>query len=86
MTPVPELVSVKFAIVFAPLKVKPVAETVTRLTPLIKPAPLSLKVPVLVRLTLLLPASIEPVMIKLPVLLRVKLPLPLCVMPVTVKG
>ena len=85
--PTPVFVALKLDTVFAALKLKPVTETVVNKAPLlITPAPLSLKLPVLLSETLPPLALIEPVTFRLPVLLTVISPLPFCAMLVMVKG
>jgi hypothetical protein len=59
----PLFVALKLVTVFAPPSVSPPTELVVSNAPLIKPAPLSIKVPLEVRETLLVPAVIPPVIL-----------------------
>ena len=85
MLPLVVFVLLKLEIVLAPFNVVPPAELVVRSAPLIKPAPVSEILPVLVKLTFE-PDPIEPVILIAPVLLTVILPPPAWLMPVMVKG
>ena len=79
------LLALKFETALAPVKFKPPTLVVVRVVARMEPEPLSLWLPVVVRVTLLLPTLIPPVMFKLPLLFTVKSPLPVCVTPVIFK-
>jgi hypothetical protein len=86
MSPLPELVAFKLVIVFAPFSVWPPDVCVNKLFALIKPEPVSFKVPLVMLTLLLLPALKLPVMLTAPVLLMMTLPVPDSVMPVMLSG